>query len=108
MDESVFDSELDIDHFKLILIDRHRHGGGVAVYIHSSLSFEVIKHDISNSLEIIALLILPKFSNPMIYLFGIDRKIAMFNYFNSMQIHYQSLIVLITLLLLSGTQIVIY
>ena len=38
------------------------------MYIHSSLSFEVIKYDVSNSLEIIPLLIRPKFSNPMIFL----------------------------------------
>ena len=68
MKSNHFHRELNIDHFNLIRKDRNRHGGGVAVYIHSSLSFEVIKYDVSNSLEIIPLLIRPQFSNPIIFL----------------------------------------
>ena len=68
LDESIFDSEVNIDNFHLLRKDRNRHGGGVAVYIHNSLSFEVIDYSIPNSLEIVPIMIRPKFSNPIIFL----------------------------------------
>lgn len=69
LDDSVFHSELDIDDFHLVRKDRNRHGGGVAVYIHSSLSFDLIKYDtLFSSLEIIPVMIQPKCSTPLIFL----------------------------------------
>ena len=48
LDESVFDSEVQIDSYVLRRQDRNRHGGGVCIYIRSDLSFnprDDLSHD---------------------------------------------------------------
>ena len=42
LDESVLEPEIEIDDYKIIQCDRNRHRGGVACYIRSDLSYNVI------------------------------------------------------------------
>ena len=41
LDDSVLTSEIQIEGFDLLRCDRNRHGGGVACYIKSELSYNV-------------------------------------------------------------------
>lgn len=48
LDETVFDSEIQIDNYVLRRQDRNRHGGGVCIYVRSDLSFnprDDLSHD---------------------------------------------------------------
>ena len=47
LDESVFDSEVQIDSYVLRRQDRNRHGGVVCIYIRSDLSFNP-RNDLSH------------------------------------------------------------
>ena len=38
----VLDNEVAIPHYSLIRLDRNRHCGGVAIYVHSSILFDVL------------------------------------------------------------------
>ena len=42
LDESVLEPEIEIDNYKILRCDRKRHGGGVACYIRSDLSYNII------------------------------------------------------------------
>ena len=42
LDNSIFDSEIEIDGCNLLRFDRNRHGGGVACYVKNDLSFTKI------------------------------------------------------------------
>ena len=42
LDESVLEPEIEIDDYKIIQCDRNRHRGGVACYIRSDLSYNII------------------------------------------------------------------
>ena len=42
LDESVLESEIQIDNYKILLCDRNRHGGGVACYMRNDLSYNII------------------------------------------------------------------
>ena len=42
LDESVLESEIQIDNCKILLCDRNRHGGGVACYMRNDLSYNII------------------------------------------------------------------
>ena len=54
LSEEIEDSEVSIDDYQLIRLDRNRHGGGVLLYIHNSLTWEpVIKGP--NELELLAI-----------------------------------------------------
>ena len=54
LSEEIEDSEVSIDDYQLIQLDRNRHGGGVLLYIHNSLTWEpVIKGP--NELELLAI-----------------------------------------------------
>ena len=60
LDGSVQDGEINIDGYKLVRSDWNRHGGGVACYIHSDISFNV-RCDFSSEIENIFLdILLPK------------------------------------------------
>ena len=60
LDGSVVDGEINIDGYELIRSDRNRHGGGVACYICSDISFN-IRGDFSSEIENIFLdILLPK------------------------------------------------
>ena len=60
LDGSVLDEEINIDGYKLVRSDWNRHGGGVACYIHSDISFNV-RGDFSSEIENIFLdILLPK------------------------------------------------
>ena len=39
LDNSIFDSEIEIDCYNILSFDRNRHGGGVACYVRNDLSF---------------------------------------------------------------------
>ena len=57
LDGSVLDGEIDIDGYELVRSDQNRHGGGVACYIRSDISFNV-RGDFSSEIENIFLDIL--------------------------------------------------
>ena len=60
LDRSVLDGEINIDGYELVRSDRNRHGGGVACYIRSDISFS-IRGDFSSEIENIFLdILLPK------------------------------------------------
>ena len=42
LDHSIADTELFLPNYSLIRRDRNRHGGGIALYIHSSLGFKIL------------------------------------------------------------------
>ena len=52
--KDILDSELVIENYQIVRLDRDRHGGGVLMYIHNSLTWEVLLRDF-NDLEFIAL-----------------------------------------------------
>ena len=60
LDETVLDEEINIDGYELIRSDQNRHGGGVACYIRSDISFN-IRGNFSNEVENIFFdMLLPK------------------------------------------------
>ena len=60
LDGSVLDGEINIDGYELVRSDRNRHGGGVACYIRSDITFN-IRGDFSSEIENIFLdILLPK------------------------------------------------
>ena len=60
LDGSVLDGEINIDGYELVRSDQNRHGGGVACYIRSDISFNV-RGDFSSEIENIFLdILLPK------------------------------------------------
>ena len=60
LDGSVLDGEINIDGYKLVRSDQNRHGGGVACYIRSDISFNV-RGDFSSEIENIFFdILLPK------------------------------------------------
>ena len=60
LDGSVLDGEINIDGYELVTSDWNRHGGGVACYIRSDISFNV-RGDFSSEIENIFLdILLPK------------------------------------------------
>ena len=42
LDESIQESELSIENYNLVRLDRNRHGGGVLIYVIMSLSFNLV------------------------------------------------------------------
>ena len=42
LDESILDEEICLENCDLIRLDRHRHGGGVLMYVHNCLSHSVV------------------------------------------------------------------
>ena len=67
LDGSIRDSEVQIDHYKLIRKDRNRQGGGVAIYVHDSVMFKQVLHPSVDKLEAIILLIDLKKSKPLLF-----------------------------------------
>ena len=60
--EDIQDCEISIEDYRIVRLDRNRHGGGIIIYIHVSLNWEVLLRG-PNNLEFIALSISPVFSN---------------------------------------------
>ena len=42
LDESILEPEIQIDDYKICLCDRNRHGGGIACYVRSDLSYNIL------------------------------------------------------------------
>ena len=60
LDNSVLDGEINIEGYNIIRSDRNRHGGGVACYIRSDISFN-IRSDFTDDIENIFFdILLPK------------------------------------------------
>jgi hypothetical protein len=61
LDETVSDSEINIQNYNIIRRDRDRHGGGVCLFIHSELAFNTRSDLLHENLEAIwAEILLPK------------------------------------------------
>ena len=56
------DKELAIDNYQILRIDRYRYGGGVIMYVHSSLCPRVLSAG-RNNLELLIISILPQYSS---------------------------------------------
>ena len=53
LDNSIFDTEIAVHGYELVRNDRHRNGGGVALYIRDSINYK-IRNDLAiDSLEIV-------------------------------------------------------
>ena len=63
-DSTVTDTDILLDNYCLIRKDRSRHGGGVALYVNNSVSFESVSHPV-NELEVIFIKIKLKRTNPL-------------------------------------------
>ena len=66
VDHSIFDDEINIHNYSLVRKDRTRQGGGVAIYIHKSLHYEKLTHESMNDLEIIAIKLYLRNSEPIV------------------------------------------
>ena len=53
LSEDIMDSEIAIDGYQIMRLDRNRHGGGVLAYIHNSLTWDIVLKGF-NGLELIA------------------------------------------------------
>ena len=54
LSEDISDLEMSIENYHLTRLDRNRHGGGVVIYIHASLTWEVLFRG-ANDLEFLSL-----------------------------------------------------
>ena len=63
LDESIQDSELSIENYNLVRLDRNRHGGGVLIYVIKSLSHN---HVFSGSPDLELLVLSVNFSSSII------------------------------------------
>ena len=52
--DAISDFEISIKDFQLVRLDRNRHGGGVLIYVHSSLNWDVLLNG-PNDLEFLSL-----------------------------------------------------
>ena len=60
LDNHISDHELNIDNYSLVRKDRSRKGGGIALYVHESLAFNVCTDLNNDDLELIWCKINPK------------------------------------------------
>ena len=42
LDNSILDNEVTVPNYQLFRLDRNRHGGGIAIYVHLSLSCNIL------------------------------------------------------------------
>ena len=68
LDDSINDNELLVQNYDLLRNDRNRNGGGVAIYVHNSISYEVINSAELDSLELLLIKIRPKSSSPFLFM----------------------------------------
>ena len=55
LDLSIGDSLVNVDNYQIVRNDRDRHGGGVAVYVHESISYKIRSDLMSYNLEVVTL-----------------------------------------------------
>ena len=66
LDNTISDSEIEIENYFIVRNDRSRHGGGVCIYIHNTLAFNV-RHDLNHvKLETVWVEILLPKSKPLL------------------------------------------
>ena len=53
LDLSISDSPVNVDDYQIIRIDRDRQGGGVAVYVHESISYKMRSDLMPDNLEVV-------------------------------------------------------
>lgn len=68
LDDSISDSELRVQDYDLLRKDRNRNGGGVAIYIQNSITYEVVNSEVFDSLELLLIKIRPKSSSPFLFM----------------------------------------
>ena len=61
LDKAICDNEVKIKNYALVRNDRSRRGGGVALYIHESISFSVCTELFVDDLELVWCKISPEF-----------------------------------------------
>ena len=54
LSEDILDQEISIENYDVVRLDRNRHGGGVLMYIHTSLTWEILLRG-QNNLEFLSL-----------------------------------------------------
>ena len=90
LDSSIADSEIYIPHYALLRKDRDRNGGGVVIYVHESIHFNLVSHCSLEHLEALCIKVCLKNTKPIIFLNWYrppNSKIELFN-------HYEDLLVL--------------
>ena len=55
MDATIADHEIHIDGYKIVRLDRNRHGGGVCIYIKSDIGYSVRSDLAEKSLEMLTI-----------------------------------------------------
>ena len=55
MDATIADHEIHIDGYKIVRLDRNRHGGGVCIYIKSDIGYSVRSDLAKKSLEMLTI-----------------------------------------------------
>ena len=83
--DSISDNELIIQDYNLIRKDRNRNGGGVAIYIRNSISYDLINSVVLDSLELLLIRVRPKSATP--FLFDIALRIVKLKSWINMKIH---------------------
>ena len=53
LSNSISDAELALPNYQCVRRDRDRHGGGVLIYIHSSLAFDLLTSDVGIELLVV-------------------------------------------------------
>ena len=62
LSKAISDDEISIAGYQIARLDRSRHGGGVLVYVHNSLNWEVLLMG-PNNLELISLSLSPAYTD---------------------------------------------
>ena len=85
LDLSISDSLVNVDNYQIICNDRDRHGGGVAVYVHESISYKIRSDLMPNNLDVVTLQIANSKFKPFIVT-SICRPLGKpVSYFNDME-----------------------
>ena len=85
LDLSISDSLVNVDNYQIIRNDRDRHGGGVAAYVHESISYKIRSDLMPDKLEVVTLQIANSKFKPFIVA-SISRPLGKpFSYFNDME-----------------------
>ena len=94
LDSSIADSEISIPHYSLLRKDRDRFGGGVAIYVHESIHFNLVTHNSLEHLEALCINVCLKNSKPIIFLNWYrppNSKVELFNYYEDFLVFANSL-----------------
>ena len=85
LDLSISDSLVNVDNYQIIRNDRDRHGGGVAVYVHESISYQTRSDLMPDNSEVVTLQIADSKFKPLIVASIYRPPGKLVSYFNDME-----------------------